>query len=465
MGDSRQHHVLIFPFMSKGHTIPILHLVHLLLRRQVAVTVITTPANRPFIAQSLQDTSASILQIPFPANLEGIPPGVESTDNLPSMSLFARFALATQLMQPDFERSLESLPPIDFIVSDGFLWWTLESSIKYGFPRLVFNGMCNYSICVFRSVVQSGILFGNELDDELIPVPKFPWIKVTKNDFESHVKNPVGINGPDYEFVMKSMTASKSSYGYVVNSFYELEPVFVDSFNNFVSGGPKAWCVGPLCLAKAHEKIEHQKPSWIQWLDEKTEQKSSVLFVAFGSQAKVLPDQLREISAGLEKSNVNFLWVTKEKESELGDGFEERVRGRGIVVREWVDQMEILKHPSVQGFVSHCGWNSVLEAISAGVPILAWPMMAEQHLNARMVVEELEVGIRVETSNGSVRGFVKWEGLEKTARELMEGEKGEEAKKKVMEYSTKAMQAMGEKTGSSWRTLDMLIEELCRKRT
>ncbi|CAN0904476.1 UDP-glycosyltransferase 90A1 [Linum grandiflorum] len=255
---------------------------------------------------------------------------------------------------------------------------------------------------------------------------------------------------------MKSMMASKSSYGYVVNSFYELEPVFVDSFNNF---GAKAWCVGPLCLAK--DEHQNEKPSWIQWLDEKHEHKSSVLFVAFGSQAKVPAEQLREISVGLEKSNVNFLWVTKEKESKLRDGFEERVRGRGSVVREWVDQMEILKHPSVQGIVSHCGWNSVLESICPGVPILAWPTTAEQHLNARMVVEELKVGIRVETSNGSVRGFVKWQGLEKTVRELMEGQRGEVAKKNVKDYSTKAMQSMEEMTGSSWRTLDMLINELC----
>ncbi|CAN1140246.1 UDP-glycosyltransferase 90A1 [Linum perenne] len=381
MEDSQHnHHVLIFPFMAKGHTIPILHLVHLLLRRQVAVTVITTPANLPFIAQSLHHTAASIVQLPFPPNLEGIPQGVESTDKLPSMSLFPRFALATKLMQPDFERALQTLVPIHFMISDGFLWWTLESAIKYGFPRLVFNGMCNYSICLFRTVNQSGVLFGKESDDELIPVPSFPWIKVTKNDFESHVWDPDAKTSPDFEFVMKSMMASKSSYGYVVNSFYELEPVFVDSFNNFLTNGPKAWCVGPLCLTKAQVPSEalviQQKPSWIQWLDEKHENKMSVFFVAFG------------------------------------------------------------------------------------VPVLAWPMMAEQHLNARMVVEELKVGIRVETSNGSVRGFVKWEGLEKTVRELMKGVRGVEVKKKVKDYSRKAMQAMEEDTGSSWRTLDMLINEI-----
>ncbi|KAL2544802.1 UDP-glycosyltransferase 90A1 [Forsythia ovata] len=94
-----------------------------------------------------------------------------------------------------------------------------------------------------------------------------------------------------------------------------------------------------------------------------------------------------------------------------------------MLVKEWVDQREILEHSSVQGFLSHCGWNSVMESICANVPILAWPMMAEQPLNAKMVVEEIGIGLRVETSDGSMNGFVKWEKL---VKELMEGEMGKE---------------------------------------
>lgn len=161
---------------------------------------------------------------------------------------------------------------------------------------------------------------------------------------------------------------------------------------------------------------------------------------------------------------MNFLWVVRKKESELGEGFEERVKETGIVVREWVDQKEILMHQSVQGFLSHCGWNSVLESICAGVPILAWPMMAEQPLNARMVVEEIKVGLRVETCDGTVKGLVKWEGLMKMVRELMEGEMGKEVRIKVEELAELAKMAMEENTGSSWRTLDMLINEFCNNK-
>ncbi|OAY25825.1 UDP-glycosyltransferase 90A1 [Manihot esculenta] len=462
MEDSKQqYHVVIFPFMSKGHTIPLLHLAHLLLRRGIAVTVFTTPANHPFTAKFLSNTTASIIDIPFPENVPEIPSGIESTDKLPSISVFHQFALATERMQPDFERALESFPVVNFMVFDGFLWWVADSAAKFGIQRLFFLGMSNYASCVSRAVAESKVLFGPQLDDELINVSKFPWINVTKNDFESPFRDPEP-KGPPFELLLKSMIAASISNGFISNSFYELEPVFVDYLNN--RSKQKTWCVGPLCLAST-PRVETEllnEPSWIQWLDQKLKQGSSVLYVAFGSQAEISAEQLKEITIALEESRVNFLWVIRKQESELGEGFEERVKERGIVVREWVDQMEILMHPSIQGFLSHCGWNSVLESICAGVPILAWPMMAEQHINARMVREEIKIGLRVETCNGSVRGFVKWEGLEKMVKELMEGEMGKKVRNKVSEFAEMAKKAMKEGTGSSWRTLDMLLEEFCR---
>ena len=464
-GDTQPHHVVLFPFMSKGHTIPILHLARLLLHRRLIVTFFTTPANRPFIFESLNDTTVTILDLPFSHNVPDIPVGIESTDKLPSMSMFYAFGNATKLMQPDFERAIQTLPRVSFIVSDGFLWWTLESASKFDIPRFVFCGMNYYSTSVIRAVDQDRLLFVPESDDELITVTRFPWIKVTRNDFESPYteSEPKGLI---YEFIMNVIVAETKSYGIIVNSFYELESVFADYWNRECQ--PKPWSVGPLCLAeppKARDEPYNNKPKWVhQWLDKKFDQGNSVLYIAFGSQVEISLAQLKEIAIGLEESKVNFLWVIRKSESEISDGFEERVKDRGIVVREWVDQREILMHESVQGFLSHCGWNSVLESICAGVPILAWPMMAEQPLNARMVVEEIKVGLRVETCDGSVRGFVKWEGLEKTVKELMEGEKGKEVRKKCMEVTEKAKKAM-EEGGSSKCTLDLLIDDTCGKTT
>ncbi|XP_058180391.1 UDP-glycosyltransferase 90A1-like [Rhododendron vialii] len=454
---SSRPHIVLFPFMSKGHTIPLLDLSRLLLHRNITVTVFTTPANRPFISDSLSGTDAFIVELPFPQNIEGVPAGVESTDKLPSMSHFVSFATATKLMQPNFETVLKTLPCITSIISDGFLWWTQQSAEKFGIPHLVSYGMNNYSWAMYDAVKKKGLLSGPELDDEPFVVTNFPWIKLTRNDFEENSREP---KGPYKDFLTEIFIATSKSYGIVSNTFYELEALYVEYCNRRESV-PKSWCIGPLCLAEPlmTKPPSYQKPTWLQWLDQKLAEGSGVLYVAFGTQAEISSQQLHEIAIGLEESKVNFLWVTRKIGPELDDGFEERVKERGLVVREWVDQRAILRHESVRGFLSHCGWNSVLESICAKVPILAWPMMAEQHINARMVVEEIKVGLRVETSNGSVRGFVKWKGLEKMVRELMEGEMGKEVREKVKEFGEAAKKAM-EEGGSSWHSLNQLIGEL-----
>nr|AYR16629.1 UDP-glucosyltransferase UGT90A13 [Polygala tenuifolia] len=467
-------HVVLFPFMSKGHTIPILHLARLLIARDLAVTVFTTSANRPFISHFLTGTTVSIIDLPFPHDVEGtgIPQGIESTDKLPSISMIFEFALATERMKDDFERVLETLPrPIIFMVCDDFLWWTQDSADKFDIIRLSFMGMSAYATAVCRDAAYSGVFDDQKhhSDDELIALSRLPWISITKNDFSPEFFNR-DTQSLSSQFHAKVFATIARRYGQILNSFYELEPVFVDYLKNEVA--IKAWCIGPLCLTQppfrststtsAGMEEDDSKPTWVRWLDQKLEKGSSVLYVAFGSQAEVSPEQLREIAMGLEESYVNFLWVIRKNESELPDNFGERVGERGIVVSDWVDQMEILKHESVKGFLSHCGWNSVLESVCVGVPILAWPFMAEQHLNARMVHEEIKIGLRVETINGSVRGFVSGEELRKKVKELMEGENGRQVRKNVNELSVMAKKAV-EKGGSSWQSLDSLIQETCDK--
>ncbi|KAM4132708.1 hypothetical protein ACJW30_01G272300 [Castanea mollissima] len=403
-GHAQPHHAVLFPFIPP-------HLARLLLHRRLTVTIFTTLTNRPFISESLKDTTAS--NLPFSHNMLDIPVAIDTTENLPSMSPFHSFANATKDMQPDFEQALHTLPRVGFMVSDAFLWWTQDSASKFNIPRLV-----------YYAVVHDRLLFGPESDDELITVTRFPWIKVTRNDFEPPFTElePKGLK---YEFTTNVGTAVANSCGIVVNSFYGLEPLFDDYWNRECT--PKGWSVGPFCL------LSHK------WL----EMNPTIISPhASGSQADISSAQLKEIENGLEESKVNFLWMIRKSESEISDRFEESIKGRGIVMREWADQREVLMHESVQGFLSHCGWNSVLESICAGVPILAWPMMADQLFNARMVVEEIKVGLMVETCKRERKG-------------------SEEECKEVAE---KAKKATGE-GGSSKCTLDMLIDEICGKNT
>ncbi|CAJ1781505.1 unnamed protein product [Sphenostylis stenocarpa] len=457
--DGTRSHVLLFPFMSKGHTIPLLHFAKMLLHRSISVTVVTTPANYPFIKESLTGTSASVVTLPFPP-ATNIPVGVESTDKLPSMSLFFEFATATSAMQPHFEHLLHTLPCVNFMVTDGFLWWTLDSATTFGIPRFVYYGMNCQSASLSIEAMREGILYGSQPDHELVVLTRFPWIRLCKEHFDPSFRNP-NPSSLSHVFLMKLMLSSQRSHGMLVNSFYELESTFVDYLN--AESSPKHWCVGPLCLAEWTPKVysdEGGKPTWIRWLDQKLEEKCHVVYVAFGSQAEISPEQLEEIALGLEESEVSFLWVMRREGWVAPEGFEERVKGRGIVVREWVDQIEILMHGSVEGFVSHCGWNSVLESLCAGVPIVAWPIMAEQFLNAVMVEEDVKVGFRVETCDGSVRGFVKREELKKSLREMMKGEKGRKAREKMRRLAQMAKMAT-QVGGSSWSTLRSLLNETC----
>ncbi|CAH8262683.1 unnamed protein product [Arabidopsis lyrata] len=472
MAVSAHHHVVLFPYMSKGHIIPLLQFGRLLLRHHrkeptisFTVTVFTTPKNQPFISDFLSDApEIKVISLPFPENITGIPPGVESTDKLPSMSLYVPFTRATKLLQPFFEETLKNLPQVSFMVSDGFLWWTSESAAKFKIPRLVFYGINSYASAVVISTFQHKLFTEPEIksDTEPVTVPNFPWIHVKKCDLD-HVLTDPKQSGPAHELFVDQMISTTTSHGFLVNSFYELESAFVDNNNNH-SGRPKSWCVGPLCLTDP-PKSKSAKPAWIHWLDRKREEGRPVLYVAFGTQAEISDKQLKELALGLEDSKVNFLWVTrKDVEETIGEGFNDRIRESGMIVRDWVDQWEILSHESVKGFLSHCGWNSAQESICVGVPLLAWPMMADQPLNAKMVVEEIKVGVRVETEDGSVKGFVTREELSRKVKELMEGKTGKTARKNVKEYSKMAKAALVEGTGSSWKNLDLLLKELCKSK-
>ncbi|XXG73347.1 hypothetical protein AAC387_Pa07g2281 [Persea americana] len=416
--------------MSKGHTISFLHLAQLLLNRNITITIFTTPANSPFIRSSLSNTTATVLELPFPQTLPNLPPGVESTDKLPAMSLFLPFVRATKFLQPHFEQALSTLlPHVSCIIHDGFLTWAQLSSSK-----------------------------AVESEDELFSMPSFPNIKFCKRDLKGPF-NDTELKGPLFEFVMECHRSANQSSGIVVNSFYELESAYVDFFNSEFN--PRVWCVGPVCTASPLQQYESlEKPRWVEWLDDRKAKQRPVLYVAFGTQAEISQTQLIEIGIGLERSGVDFLWVVRGKEVELGDGYEERVAERGMVVREWVEQRQILEHDIVRGFLSHCGWNSVLESICAEVPVLAWPMIAEQHWNAKMVVVEWGIGLRVEQEGGG--GVVGWERMREIVREQMMGERGKEVLKKVKELGQKAKRAV-EEGGSSWRSLGLMLDEVSWK--
>lgn len=454
-------HIAIFPFMAKGHTIPLIHLAHHIRRHGLAtVTFFTTHGNAAFVREGLSGTDAAVVELTFPADVPGIPPGVESAEGLTSMASFAVFADAVSLLRPQLEESLAATePPPSLLVADAFLYWTSASAARLGIPKVSFFGISAFAHVMREVRVRHdpcAAIRHDDIDADGNPatfaVPEFPHIKLTFEDFMAPFGDPASI-GVMLELDGKLGKAIEESQGLIINTFHGLEHRYIEFWNKHV--GPRAWPIGPLCLAQPPCDTG-ARPAWMQWLDDKAAAGQAVLYVALGTLAAIPESQLKEVADGLERAGVNFIWAVRPENIDLGPGFEERTKNRGLVVREWVDQLGILKHESVRGFLSHCGWNSVLEGVAAGVPLAVWPMHADQPFNARFLVDELKIAIRVHTSDRTIRGLVTSEEVSRVVRSLMEGEEGVEVTRNVARLSAGAEEAMAQ-GGPSWEaTKDML---------
>jgi len=178
----------------------------------------------------------------------------------------------------------------------------------------------------------------------------------------------------------------------------------------------------------------------LNWLDKQAS--NSVIFVSFGTTISFSQQQINEIATGLENSEQKFVWVVRDADKgdgfsddiirvELPEGFEDRVKDQGFVLREWAPQLDILAHPSIGGFMSHCGWNSCIESMSMGVPIAAWPMHSDQPNNTVLVINILKIGVSVKDWCRRDEVVVS-AVVEKAVRTLMGTKEGEEMRKRAV---------------------------------
>ncbi|XP_051203683.1 UDP-glycosyltransferase CGT-like [Lolium perenne] len=252
--------------------------------------------------------------------------------------------------------------------------------------------------------------------------------------------------------------------GLLVNTFDALEPEAVAALRSgtVVPGIPPVFTVGPLTPVTFLATKEPSAPAdYTAWLD--AQPGRSVVYVSFGSRKALAPEQLGELAGGLEASGCRFLWVVKGAVVDrddgadlgelLGEGFLERVRGRGMVTKAWVEQGDVLKHPAVGAFLSHCGWNSLTEAVASGVPVLAWPRFADQRVNAG-VVARAGAGAWAEAwSWEGEDGVVKAEEIAETVRSMMADETLRTKPATVRDAAARAV-AGG---GTSYRSLAELV--------
>ncbi|KAJ0966199.1 hypothetical protein J5N97_027337 [Dioscorea zingiberensis] len=254
--------------------------------------------------------------------------------------------------------------------------------------------------------------------------------------------------------------------GIIVNTFAELEP---EALKAIAAGHcvpdhptPTVYPVGPVLAIREVDKGEEEAHECVKWLDQQPAM--SVVYLCFGSMGSFKRVQLIEMASALEKCGHRFLWRLNlsmhEDEIIMPEELMALSGKKGLVWNSWAPQVEILAHPAVGGFVTHCGWNSCLESLWFGVPMIAWPLAAEQHFNAFEMVMDMGVALELEVDR-KLGGFVAGEKLEKSIRCLMEDcEEGNRVRARVAEMKLLSRRAVGE-GGSSFASLKSLIEDFC----
>ncbi|XP_047081025.1 UDP-glycosyltransferase 88A1-like isoform X2 [Lolium rigidum] len=402
--------VVLLPGQSISHLTPMMEFAEVCLRRGLAVTVVVpdpTLTAPPFRSAICRYAS----RLPSLA-VHSLPPPPPPT-HLGAVHPFIRMQAAFRSQAPSLRDFLRGLPAVHALVADMFAVDALDVAAEVGVPGHLFYCTGANNLAVFLQLPSFCSRSGGDLKDLGDAPVSFPGVRTMP---ASHLVDGVLDSGTEL---------------YAKTSVY---------------------CVGPLI---AEGETEEERHPCLPWLDAQPEH--SVVFICFGSRCTVSLEQISEMAKGLEKSGHRFLWVlrappsfaaaTGEPDAALSllpEGFLARTADRGLVVTaSWVPQVDVLRHASTGAFLTHCGWNSTLEAVVTGMPMVCWPLEAEQWMNKVYIVEEMKVGIEV-------RGYkpgelVTADNVDATVRSIMDMES--EGRRTVIERAL----AVKESAAAAWK--------------
>ncbi|KAF8762318.1 hypothetical protein HU200_009588 [Digitaria exilis] len=442
----RRLRVFFLPSFARGHLIPQTDLACLMAAArpgEVEATMVVSPANASVIAPT-----------------GGVRRGRRARRGACSARHTSRCSVSTAP---------------DAIVADVPFWWATEVAAELGVPRLTFH-----PVGVFPQLAMNNLF---KMRSEIIRVSSVAGAEVSVPDLPGkEITIPVS-ELPSFlvqdDHLSKSWDQIKScqlaGFGVIVNTFVDLEQPYCEEFRRV--DARRAYFVGPLAQPSCStvNRGGEGDVECLSWLS--TKPSRSVVYVCFGSWAHFSVTQSRELALGLEASNHPFLWVVRSDDgssSQWGAGGVGAARRRAWHGRPRVGpQVAVLAHPSVGAFVTHCGWNSVLEAASAGVPVLTWPLVFEQFINERLVTTGGVAAFGARVWAGGTRGervaeaeaTVPAEAIARAVARFMDG--GAERQRmqaRAGELAELARAAVGE-NGSSWRDIHRLIDDLVQART
>ncbi|KAF6135651.1 hypothetical protein GIB67_028222 [Kingdonia uniflora] len=469
MAEEKNENVVIFPFMAQGHITPFLALAKLIERRKgYTVTFVSTPLNITNIRPTLPlDTTIRLAELPFCSTDHGLPPNTENTLGL-SYLLISHFVIAAEALRSPFKQLLVDITensgrkPV-CVITDMFLAWTVEVANDLGIYHSTFIAGGGYGMAIYFSVVMNMPKY--KTGDEEFSLPDFPeapkiqWSQLTED------RKFTDWTDPWSQYQCQQLSLCMRSHSILLNNIAELENSGLEYFRR-KTGGRHIWPIGPTCSSSKAPPISHY---CLEWLD--IHPPASVLYISFGSQFTISASQIMELAMGLEASGKSFIWVIRPpiefgineefRPEWLPEGFEDQMREnkQGLLVRNWAPQLEILSHSSTGTFLSHCGWNSIIESLTRGIPIIAWPLAGEQFFNSNML--EKEVGVCIEVVRGINSDIIGYNHIAEVISNVMgDTEKGENMRRKTRKVKKMMNDALKESEGFKGSSVKAMNEFL-----
>ncbi|KAL2326762.1 hypothetical protein Fmac_020189 [Flemingia macrophylla] len=408
----------MFPWFATGHMTPFLHLSNELAKRGHKITFLL-PHKALLQLQHLNHYPHLItfhtLTIP---HVQGLPHGTETASEIP-ISLNHLLVIAMDRTRDQVEQTLGTMKP-DFVLYDT-AYWMPQIAKKFGIKTICYTVVCAASTAIVlvpaRNVPKDRLISEEELSN---PPQGYPSSKVVLKGTEARsllfISLPFGEG--NMTFYDRTTRALRESDAIAIRTIREIEGSFCDYIGT--QYGKKVFLTGPVLPNEAVGKLEENLGSWLEGFSP-----GSVVFCAFGSQINLEKEQFQELLLGFELSGFPFLVALKAPngcesvEEALPEGFEERVKGIGVISRGWVQQLLILKHSSVGCFVNHCGFGSMWESLMSDKQIVLVPHLGDQMLNTKLLVEELGVAVEVERGEN---GWVSKEELSKAIKLMMDGD-------------------------------------------
>ncbi|KAI3686080.1 hypothetical protein L1987_79750 [Smallanthus sonchifolius] len=466
----KKPHALCIPIPVQGHINPMIKLAKILHSKGFLITFVNTEFNHQRLVRSRgSEAVRGLSSFRFETIPDGLPPQ-QNPDATQEASILAR-AIEENFLGPFktlITKVSASYSPVTCIVSDMLMGFTHAAATEFGIPEfLLWTAGAGSLLCFdqYPYLLEKGLmplkdssyLVNGYLDTVLDCIPTMhgirlkdipPWIRYINPGDEYMVK-----------YFCLQLERAKSASAIFFNTFDELD---CEVLNTLSLKFPPCYGIGPLhllenkivdeTLASIKSNLWKEDPECLKWLDSK--EPSSVIYVNFGSITVMTSQQLIEFGWGLAKSNCSFLWIIRSdlvigESAILPHELLAEISGRGLLA-DWCPQQEVLSHVSIRGFLTHSGWNSTIESISCGVPMICWPFFADQQPNCWLCCHKWGVSMEIDNN-------VKSDEVQKLVIELMKGEKGNSIRKKTVELKNKAKESCVFPSGSSMANLEKII--------